>query len=411
MGQATTGLYSLLGARCRNLKLHEWKGGKLESTGTPSTYSGLAAQGNYLLAEAPGVAGVWGALYSSVTQKHPLVLLPPSSAFEREILLKQLPASPPPGAVLVLFTSGTTGEPKAVFHSEKSLLASVAQCLSAFPGSGPTVSFLAPWAMAGVMFHCLLPAARGSDVLFSAEPVMDWADDALRLLREKEAELVSLNPFILEMLLHAGLDDSWKGQVVSLTAPLKQKHKDDYRKVTGRGILEIYGMTEAAGPVLLDGKSIGAELRLSPGHELELAGEQLFLGYGAQGSFKARGQWFSTGDIFREDASTFVHLSRIKDMINLGGRKVPPALIEAAFEGMPELAECLAFPKMLAGVERVALAYVRAKENKLSKEELSRLVEKRANEILSKDLRPHWWAEIEKVPRSSSGKPDRRALK
>lgn len=412
MGQATRGLYSLLGAGSRGIKLCEWNGQTLLSTAPKASFSGLAMHGAYLILENATVPSLWSALYMAVTQRHPLALLPASSAMEREVLLKQLPGSPPAGAVLVLFTSGTTGEPKAVFHTEKSLLASAEQLRKAFPGNAPTCSLLRPWSMAGVMFHCLLPAARGSDVVYSEAPFGEWAADAGRVLTEAGVELVTLNPFLLEMWMRVGGGTgAWSGQAVSLTAPLKESQAKEFRAGSKATLSEIYGMTEAAGPVLLDGKSLGASLRLSPEGELEISGDQLFLGYSAQGEFNVTGQWFPTGDIFEKRGdSTFVHLSRERELIDLGGRKVAPRLVEAAFEGMPELKECLAFGREIAGVERVALVYVRAAGCALGEAELAALVEARAKEKLSAELRLHWWKEVAALPRGKTGKVDRGRL-
>jgi len=408
MGQSSTGLYSLLGARSRCIKLHEWRNGQLQSGPTPSAFAGLVRHGEYLLSEAPSVPELWGSFFSALTQRQPLILLPPCSLLEREILLRQLPTIPPSGSVLVLFTSGTTGEPKAVFHGENSLLASARQLASAFPGSGPTCSLLQPWGMAGVMFHCLLPAARGgTDILFSRESLLNWAVDALRLLRELEVDLISLNPFSLEMLLRSGMDCVWAGKVVSLTAPLKNEMKKRFERQTNRHVLEIYGMSEAAGPVFLEGKTLGASTKLSVSGELLIQGEQLFLGYSANGKFSPYEDWFATGDIFSAQSGTFLHQARTRELIDVGGRKVAPLLIESVMEGLPEIAECLAFPKEISGLERPALVYVRAKDCALMKNELSALVEKWASEKLSPDLRPAWWVEVDMIPRTTNGKPDR----
>lgn len=368
--------------------------------------------GSYLVLTGGNVPALWGALYSAITQKHPLVVLPPSSAMEKDVLLRQLPTSPPATAVLALFTSGTTGEPKAVFHAEKSLLTSAEQLAKAFPGNAPTCSLLSPWGMAGVMFHCLMPAMRGSDVIFSSAPFSEWAGEAGELFAREKVELVTLNPFLLEMWQRMGGTGEWAGKAISLTAPLKDAQKAEFRGESKAKLLEIYGMTEAAGPVLLEGKSLGSQLKLSETGELQISGDQLLIGYGSQGEFREAGPWFSTGDIFeqRED-STFGHLSRARELIDLGGRKVAPRLLEAAFENMEELAECLAFGKEIAGVERVALVYVRKPGCQLSEEQLSAKVEARAKELLSRELWPHWWREMKQVPRSMNGKPDRRKLR
>jgi|GEM_PF-4836061 len=413
MGQVTTGLYALLGARSRSLKIHEWRKGKLERYSPPSSFTGLFRHSEqYLVAEAPSVPALWGSLFSALTQRIPLVLLPPSSPMERELLLAQLPSIPPAGSVLALFTSGSSGEPKAVFHSETSLLTSANQLAKTFPGSKPTACLLAPWGMAGVAFQCLLPAARGgTDIFISAEPLLDWGSEASGLFGELGVELLTLNPFLAEMLLCAGFGAGYQEQTVSLTAPLGEELKRRFLVETGKTLLEIYGMTEAAGPVLFEGKSLGAEIQLASDGELLLRGEQLFQGYATKGEFTARAEWFATGDIFTSTSGGFRHQCRTRELIDLGGRKVAPMLIEAAFTGMPELRECLVFPKLLSGVERAALAYAREASCTLTREELARLVDARAAELLSPELRPAWKLEMEKVPRLKNGKPDRESLR
>ncbi|MGZ3652102.1 MAG: AMP-binding protein, partial [Bdellovibrionota bacterium] len=339
---------------------------------------------------------------------HPLVVLPPSSAREEEVLLKQLPATPPAGARLVMFTSGTTGEPKAVFQSENSLLASARQLGRAFPGSGPSVSLLPAWGMAGVMFHCIFPAVRAGSPVFSRDSALEWGPYVPPLLRTLEAEFITLNPALLEMLLLTGLDPQWRGSVVSLTAPLKPALR---ARISGHKLLEIFGMTEASGPVLLEGKSLGAETRITPDGELELKGPQLLLGYGANGHFSRAPEWFGTGDIFSQDGDRLSHQVRKRDLIDMGGRKISPRLIEEVLEGMPEISECLAFAVELSGLERPGLLFVRKSGCTLPANALSARLEQFMGSGLSPELRPKWWREVSALPRLKNGKPDRKAAR
>lgn len=395
------------------LRFHEWRDGTLCSRAASEETAGSSAEerGAYLLLRAPTVPALWAAVRRALAGGRPLVVLPPSSPLEEAILLRLLPAAPPAGAVLTLFTSGSTGDPKAVFHSEASVSASAEQLARAFPGAAPTVSLLPPWGMAGVMFHCLLPAVRGSGVLFSSAPFLEWSAHAGSLFRELEVEIVTLNPFLLEMLLRAGLDPAWTGSVVSLTAPLKVPQRTALQLLAGCQPREIYGMTEAAGPVLLDGKSLGAETRLAATGELEIRGPQLMQGYAANGRFEPAPDWFPTGDLFRLDHGTLAHESRIRDLIDTGGRKVAPRIVEEAMETMPDIAECLAFAVELGGVERIGLLYVRKPACELSHDALAAAVESHIAQSLSPDLRPKWWQESESLPRRPNGKPDRRAAR
>jgi len=386
-------------------RLLEWRAGEIV-TAQPSVSA--ERSGAYLLTRAPAVPDLWENLCVAAGSGLPLVVLPPSSAREEEVLLRQLPATPPAGARLVMFTSGTTGEPKAVFHGESSLLASARQLARAFPGSGTTASALPAWGMAGVMFHCILPAVRGNSTVFSRESLLDWGPHLPSLLRTLEADFVTLNPALLEMLLRTGLDPQWRGSVVSLTAPLKPALR---ARINSHALLEIFGMTEASGPVLLEGKSLGAETRIAADGELELRGPQLLLGYAAEGHFTPAPAWFGTGDIFSLEEGRLAHQARKRDLIDIGGRKISPRVIEEVLEGMPEISECLAFAVELSGVERPGLLFVRKSDCTIPPGDLSSRLEQFMGSGLSPELRPKWWREVPALPRLKNGKPDRKAAR
>jgi o-succinylbenzoate---CoA ligase len=380
------------------LRAHEWREGELRSFTLRDAVAGAprpAEAGEYLVARAPDVTTLWSQLRFALEKKRPLAILSPS----------------PPAAAVALFTSGTTGEPKAVFHAEASLLASSAQLARAFPGNAPTASLLSPWAMAGIAFHCLLPAQRRSSLAFGTAPFLDWAASAGKVFRDLEIELLTLSPTHLEMLLRAGIEPAWRGRILSLTAPLKRTHRDALALLAGREASEIYGMTEAAGPVLLDGASLGAELRLSGAGELEIKGSQLMMGYSAAGRFEPAPEWHATGDLFACEGSRFHHQARLRELIDVGGRKIAPRMLEETLESLGEIAECLAFPVQLGATERPGVAYVRKPQCTLGRDELSDRVERHLRERLSPELRPRLWLEVDAVPRLAGGKPDRRGAR
>lgn len=364
--------------------------------------------GPYHLLRRPTVPQLWGSFHSALKEQSPLVILPPSSPEEEAVLLRQLSATPTPGACLVVFTSGSTSTPKAVFHSESSLLASADQLSAALPHSR-TACLLPAWGMAGIAFHLLHLLHSGRQHLFSREPLLYWSGQLDSILRETKSELLTLNPFLLEMWVRE-FPLQWKGETISLTSPLSAAARKNFAKNSG-GLSEIYGMSEAAGPVLLNGKSLGIKTRIAAGEsELELNGDQLFLGYASEGEFSPRSEWFSTGDQFLSEGEKLKFSARLKELINLGGRKVAPALIEEIFE-MPELSGCIAFEKMILGESRVGLVYVRSAACELSREELARRIEQRARTSLSLDMRPGWWGEIEEISRLPSGKADRKKIR
>lgn len=377
----------------------------LEITEWPARGSGgthLETRGPYLLLKAPRAESLASAFREAAETKRTLLILPPSSPEEESRLLGRLPAIPPEEARLALFSSGTTGEPKVIYHSERSLLASAAQLARAFPALSSWACLLPSWGMAGIAFQFLLPLSLGGGRVFTAgESLLYWYERLDGLLMKEGAEILVLNPYQHAVFLRADSTE-WKGTTLTLTAPMKAAQRASHLSKRPGPLREIYGMTEAAGPVLLDGISLGAELRLGQDGEVELKGPQLHLGAG--------GGWHPSGDIFENREGTWHFVSRRRELIDVGGRKVAPKLLEEIFEAMPELAECLAFGKEIQGIERPALLYVRKKGCTLPEEELSRKIEKRARESLSEDLRPVWWRESEELPRLPNGKPDRKSL-
>jgi acyl-coenzyme A synthetase/AMP-(fatty) acid ligase len=362
----------------------------------------LQNHGPYLVGKDLGVTEVWEALAHSLERGLVLVLLPPGNEVADAILLRQLPAKPPASACLTLFTSGSTGTPKAVLHGEGSLLASASPLALAFPHSR-TASLLPAWGMAGVAFHLLLPLRQGELHLCAKDSFLYEAGDFNSRLKIARVELVTLNPYLLEMWERSA--PAPKGvRVVSLTAPLPSSLREKFCAE------EIYGMSEAAGPVLHEGKLLGAKGRIAPSGELELQGEQLFLGYGSEGIFFPSTGWFATGDQFAKDEE-FRFLARTRDLIEIGGRKIAPALVEEVLREDPNLAEVAAFEKKIEGIGRIAFVYVRRAGCDLSEDELAKQVSLRARTSFSVDMRPAWWGEKKSLPRLPSGKIDREKIR
>ncbi|MEO9190263.1 MAG: AMP-binding protein [Acetobacteraceae bacterium] len=140
------------------------------------------------------------------------------------------------------------------------------------------------------------------------------------------------------------------------------------RAVFGEVIGNIYGLTEAAGPVTFllpsdmsagkhesvgkPGKNIELAILDDCGNptsgletgEIGLAGPQITTGYlekpeETRDTFA--GKWFLTGDIGKIDADGFVYVvDRRKDMIKTGGFNVYPSEVEQVLYKQPEVLEC-----------------------------------------------------------------------
>jgi o-succinylbenzoate---CoA ligase len=184
-------------------------------------------------------------------------------------------------------------------------------------------------------------------------------------------------------------------------------------RAAGLPVLHTYGLTEAASQVTAerldeaDGATAGpplpgVEVRVSDG-EIEVRGPTMMVGY--LGEPPLRG-WFRTGDLGELDARgrLVVHVRR-SDLIVSGGENVYPAEVEAALLSHPQVADCAVLPWPDEHLGQVGCAAVVVRrpvgESDLRKHCRSRLAGFKV---------PSRFVLLGALPRKETGKLDRAAL-
>jgi O-succinylbenzoic acid--CoA ligase len=271
----------------------------------------------------------------------------------------------PPGAALVLRTSGSTGEPREVVLSAAALRASGAATHERLGGPGHWLLALPPTHVAGVQVVARAHAAgRGLTVAPEDEPFTPAGFAAL-VARAPRAErrYVSLVPTQLHRLLAAadagsdggaaGLDALRALDAVLLGGAATPPALLHRARAAGARVVTTYGMTETSGGCVYDGVPLaGARVRLAhpapadgPGGAtgvVELSGPFLADGYLGDPAATAHAfrtdddgtRWFRTSDLGRLDGTTPVApsltvLGRADDVVVTGGVNVAPAAVEA----------------------------------------------------------------------------------
>ncbi|MEB3065122.1 class I adenylate-forming enzyme family protein [[Mycobacterium] zoologicum] len=251
----------------------------------------------------------------------------------------------------VYFTSGTTGQPKGVRHSDATLLAAARGFaahlgLGDHPGEVGTVVF--PIAHIGGMVY--LAAALLADMPLVMIPKV--AEDLPELLARHHVTVTGASTAFYQMLLSAQLAS---GSAEPLVPSLRmligggascppELHKR-VRDCMGIPIVHAYGMTEAAmvcvskssdteeqqscssGPPIA-----GAAVRISPTDEIEVRGANLAPGYVDTQQWAdttTSDGWFRTGDqgYLRPDGRIVV-TGRTKELIIRKGENIAPDEIE-----------------------------------------------------------------------------------
>lgn len=350
-------------------------------------------------------------------------------------------AAPDPDSVVYLaLTSGTTGGPKGVMHSDNTLLANARAIAADWHFNPASVIYTLSPLSHNLGFGAMVTALySGAEVVLSQlAPGESLVDDLLG----------TGATFIYGVPAHA----------IDLLKELRKAGTQTFEKITGFRIsgaqvpgnvvaelLEYgimpqtgYGMTEAHShnytlPGDAPGRIIGTAGRACPGYGIKIwsldnkdvelgvgeigqiggKGASLMLGYfgdeaATVSSLNAEG-WFMTGDIGSLDEDGYLHIKgRIKDVIIRGGHNIYPARIEQLAARHPDVDKVAAipFPDERLG-EKVCLVIKPANGTNPDSRQILKHLEA---EGLSKYDMPEYLAEIDDMPMTPGGKVSKRAL-
>jgi cyclohexanecarboxylate-CoA ligase len=354
-----------------------------------------------------------------------------------------LPPSPPSDAgaiALVVYTSGTTADPKGALHSHRTLLAE-ARSLEPVHGLGAGDTVLMPSPLmhiSGIVHALLVPAALGSGAVLM--PRWDPAE-ALRLIAvERVTYMVGAPTFLRDLALHVepGVSDVSSFRLFSCGgADVDPALVRSAAARLGCVAKRVYGSTEfptvtTSGPddpperrVDSDGRAIGAnEVRVvdddggpvAPGREgdVEARGPECFLGYRDAAldadAFTGDG-WFRTGDLGTLDAAGWLRITgRRKEIIIRKGENISARELEELLATHPAIAEVavVGVPDVAAG--EIACAVVRVRPG-AAPPTLADVVAHLAAQGLSRRKMPERLEVVDDFPRTASGKVVKRALR
>lgn len=306
-------------------------------------------------------------------------------------------SGPPPagGAALVLASSGTTGTPKIIPLSEANLLhtAEVLVANHAFErhdrGYCPLPLFHINALVVGVLSTLVSGASLVVDRRFSARNF--WPR-----VESYGVTWLNLVPAIITVLAGSpGPPRAVSGRVTfarSASAPLPLATRRRFERRCGVGVIETYGMTEAASQIAANpldaadrrvgsvGRPVGLDLRIVDRDralvppdtvgQVEIRGANVVTSYwepagAASASRPAVDEdgWLATGDLGRVDDAGYLYLvGRSDDVINRGGEKLYPREIEEVLLGDPavSVAAVVGRPHATAGEEPVAFVIAAA---------------------------------------------------
>jgi acyl-CoA synthetase (AMP-forming)/AMP-acid ligase II len=338
---------------------------------------------------------------------------------------------------ILVFSSGTTGLPKAVRHTHRSIGAATAHWVTALGLTGDDRFQVAtpPSHILGLL-NLLAAAEAGATVRLHRRFDLD------EVLGRIESERITLEmavaPIALAMANHPSLealDLSSLRYIMWGATPVTESVATTVTARTGVRWLPAYGASElpviAANPVehpsswRLDSAGLpppDVELRvvdldsgqvLDPGGigEIQARSPSLMAGYlpdDANADAFVDG-WYRTGDVGWIEPEGWVHLTdRSKEMIKVNGFQVAPAEVEAVLHGHPAVLDCAVFGIADDRAGEVPVAAVQLDPDQpVDAAELQQLV---ANSLATYKHLRHIVV-VDTVPRLPSGKVLRRTLR
>ena len=342
----------------------------------------------------------------------------------------------------LIYTSGTTGPPKGALHAHRSLFGHLPafECYYEFaPHPGDLIWTPADWAWMGGLMDVLVPAWYYGMAVLTSEDDFDPAG-AFDLMAEHGVTLAFLPPTALKMMRASGAGRSDLSLRAIFTAgePLGSEVLDWAGQSLGCRINEGYGQTEA-NLVVGNCASVwpvrpGSMGRAIPGHEVviqdergnRLLGEEgeicvrapdpvMMLGYWNRPEAtveKYRDGWLLTGDLGIEDADGYLWFrSRKDDVITSMGYRIGPGEIEECLMGHPAVAMCavVGVPDEIRG--HVPAAFVVLRSGAEPSEELAADLQNQVRTRLAAHETPRQVTFLDELPRTTTGKIMRRALR
>ena len=275
---------------------------------------------------------------------------------------------------VLLYTGGTTGDPKGAVLTHRNIVANTMQFAEWYaldPGKEVFVCTI-PMSHSGGMSGVMNVPLYGGATLVVLRRFL--AETVARVIEQYRATRFFGVPTMFVALL--GSEKAKSCDMTSLkacrtnAAPLPVAVKKDFDRLIGREVLiEGYGLTETsplthANPIekakagsigipltdtdakVIDLKT-GADLSVGREGELVLRGPQIMKGYWGNPEATETalsGGWFHTGDVVRMDEEGYFFIvDRLKDMINSGGYKVWPREVEEILYTHPEVRMAMVF--------------------------------------------------------------------
>lgn len=364
----------------------------------------------------------------------------PFEHFDKEsIRFEEKPSIGQENAVVIHYTSGTTGKPKGAMLSHKNLLTAIAANTDAIKITHrDRILVFLPLFHAYTFINCTLATfSQGARVILLSS-VKPFKRVINAILFSRVTILVGIPP-VYNALISAKIPKffHWINPVrvcISGAAPLAAEVLKQFEKKFKIPLLEGYGLSEASAGVSvnpLQGKrkplSIGLPIKgvqvkvvdedgnpveTNKVGELVVKGDTVMIGYYNQPEETAKvlkDGWLYTGDLVKIDEEGYLYIvDRKKDMLIVRGMNVYPREVEEILYTHPKVAECavIGIPDKQRG--EVPKAFITLKEGTTATEKEFRRF---CHEKIAMYKNPKYFEIRPSLPKTPTGKILKKVLR
>ena len=284
-------------------------------------------------------------------------------------------------AGLVLFSSGSTGKPKAMIHDLDTLI-------SSFEAKKPR--------KLNMLLFLLFDHIGGINTLLNILATLSTAiiprernsDEICALIEKYKISVLPSNPTFLNLIL---MSNAYKKYDLSslkmitygteaMSESLLARLKATFKKVK---FLQTFGTSETGILNTSSKSSSSTYIKLNDAEyktingELWIKSKTQILGYlnADMSAFEASFEdgWFKTGDLVCLDGEYLKIVGRLKELINIGGKKALPSEIESVIMELENIADCVVYGEKNAITGQSVSCDVVLKSD-MAKDELKKLI-------------------------------------
>ena len=297
----------------------------------------------------------------------------------------------PDDVIQLLYTSGTTGEPKGVMHTSNTLLSNLVPFAERLHlGADDVIHMPSPLAhQLGFMYGLIMPVMLGATAVL--QDIFDPKEMARQIAQEGVTFTMGATPFLNDLAEYVERNNAATETLrvfVSAGAPIPRALVSKARQALGAAIISAWGMSENGAVTTTrpedpeektmetDGCALaGIEVRVVDANgnavpfgqegQLQVRGCSNFVGYLKRPELdntNAEG-WFDTGDLARMDAEGYIRIAgRSKDIIIRGGENIPVVEVEGLLFKHPAIAAVavVGYPDARLGERACAFVVLRA---------------------------------------------------